>query len=290
MSIHHTLHHPTPHVHWLSADSSTDRPVLGAISGESATLIVDAGNSPAHAALFLQELAQLQLAPLKYLVLTHWHWDHVFGTQAINLPSFAHVETKRIVTEMAHMDWSDRALDRRVEEGSEIVFCRDNIQKEMPDRRGLVIRPPEISFDCPIELDLGGVTCQIVPVGGDHDIGSTVVCVAEDKVLFLGDCLSEDYYSGPPSYTTRNLFPLIQRVLGLDADIFLGGHATQPMSRAEMEADLNEMKAIGLEVERIVLDREAVMTALPGVLGAPLNEDQVEVADSFLAGLRKFRP
>jgi len=290
MPIFHTLHHPTPHVHWLSADSSTDRPVLGAISGENATLIVDAGNSPAHAALFLQELAPLQLAPLKYLVLTHWHWDHVFGTQTINLPTFAHVETKRIVTEMAHLDWSDRALDRRVEEGSEIAFCRDNIKKELPERRGLVIRPPEISFDSPIELDLGGVTCQIVPVGGDHDIGSAVVYVVEDKLLFLGDCLSEDYYSGPASYTMRNQFPLIERVLGLDADVYLGGHATQPMSRAEMEADLNMIMAIGREVERIGLEREAVMAALPGVLGAPLNEDQVEIADSFLAGLKKFRP
>ena len=104
MAIYRILHHPTPHVHWLSADLSTDRPVLGAISGETATLIVDAGNSPVHAALFLQELARLQLAPLKYLVLTHWHWDHVLWDVTINLPTFAHIETKRIVVEMAHLD------------------------------------------------------------------------------------------------------------------------------------------------------------------------------------------
>jgi glyoxylase-like metal-dependent hydrolase (beta-lactamase superfamily II) len=187
------------------------------------------------------------------------------------------------------LDWSDRALDRRVEEGSEIVFCRDNIKKELPDRRGLVIRPPEISFDSPIELDLGGVTCQIVPVGGDHDSGSTVVYAAEDKVLFLGDCLSEDYYSGPASYTTRSLFPLIERVLSFDAEIYLEGHATQPLSRAEMEADLKLLMDIGQAVERIGPDRAEVMAALPGVLGGPLIEDQVEIADSFLAGLSKLR-
>ena len=150
-----------------------------------------------------------------------------------------------------------------------------------------MIRPPEISFDSPVELDLGGVTCQIVPVGGDHDIGSTVVYVAEDKVLFLGDRLSEDYYSGPSSYTTRSLFPLIERVLGFDAEIYLEGHATEPMSRAEMEADLDMLRTIGQEVERIGLDRAAVMSGLPRVLGVPLNEDQVEIADLFLAGLRK---
>ena len=244
-------------------------------------------DAPAHAALFLQELAQLQLAPLKYLVLTHWHWDHVFGTQTINLPTFAHVETKRIVSEMAHLDWSDRALDRRVEEGSEIAFCRDNMKKELPDRRGLVIRPPEISFDSPIELDLGGVTCQIVPVGGDHDIGSTVVYVVEDKILFLGDCLSEDYYSGPASYTTRSLFPLIERVLGLDAEIYLrrachaahvqGGDASRPEhdhgNRPGGRADW-----AGSRGGDGGLARRA---------GRAADEECVEIADAFLAGLRK---
>jgi glyoxylase-like metal-dependent hydrolase (beta-lactamase superfamily II) len=158
---------------------------------------------------------------------------------------------------------------------------------ELPDRSGLVIRPPDIGFDGTIELDLGEVTCQIVPVDGDHAPGSTVVYVPGDKVLFLGDCLGEDLYSGPPSYTVRNLFPLIERVLGFKAEIYLEGHATQPISRPEMEVNLNMLKTIGREVERIGLDREAVIKALPMVLGAPLNQDQVDIADSFLAGLRK---
>lgn len=164
----------SPNVYWLSPDDRTDRPILGAIAGEYRTLIVDAGNSPAHANLFLSELATLDLVPPAFLALTHWHWDHVFGTSAINLPTFAHTETKRIVAEMSRLDWSDEALDRRVEEGVEIEFCRDMIKAELPDRTRLRIKPPDIAFTTRIELDLGGVTCHIVHVGGDHTADSSI--------------------------------------------------------------------------------------------------------------------
>jgi hypothetical protein len=46
------------------------------------------------------------------------------------------------------------------------------------------------------------------------------------------------------------------------------------------------MTKIGRTVERIGNNREAVMEELASVLGAPLEPEQVEIADSFLAGLR----
>jgi predicted amidohydrolase len=49
----HQFHRLTVHVYYLSPDSTTDRPVLGAIVGTTGTLVVDAGNSPAHAQVLL---------------------------------------------------------------------------------------------------------------------------------------------------------------------------------------------------------------------------------------------
>jgi hypothetical protein len=37
----HRLNQISPRVHWLSPDSATDRPVLGAVVGSRATLLVD---------------------------------------------------------------------------------------------------------------------------------------------------------------------------------------------------------------------------------------------------------
>lgn len=137
----HTFERIGPHVHWLSPASTTDRPVLGVIHGTLGTLVVEAGNSAAHAELLLREIAQAGIAPPDFVTLTHWHWDHVFGTATLDLPTFSHIETQRVVREMADYDWSDGALDRRVETGVEVAFCRDMIKAELPDRSDLMLRP-----------------------------------------------------------------------------------------------------------------------------------------------------
>lgn len=224
----------TPHVYWLSPDEATDRPILGAISGRHGTLIVDAGNSPSHAKLLLDELSKVNIAEPKFLALTHWHWDHVFGASAINLPTFAHIETKRIVAEMAQLDWGDEALDRRVEEGIEIEFCRDMIKAELPDRADLKIRPPDITFVNQVEIDLGGITCQIAHVGGDHSTDSVIVYAQEDKTIFLGDCLYENIYDRAPGYTPRKLFSLTEQLLSYEAEYYILAHEPEPMSKMKI--------------------------------------------------------
>jgi len=274
----------SPHVHWLSPDSTTDRPVLGAVSGTRGTLLVDAGNSPAHAALLLREVAARQLAPPAFLVLTHWHWDHVFGTATIDLPTFAHHRTRQIIMAMTRLDWSDAALDQRVVDGSEIAFCRDMIKAELPDRSQLVLRPPEIGFASTIELDLGGVTCELIHVGGDHAADATVVHVIEDRVVFLADCLSPAIYDGPRRYTTARLFPLLDRLLGLHADAYLAGHDPDPISYALLLADAESLMAVGRAVDQHGPDRAAVRAALATAVNEPLDDSWTELIDAFLAG------
>jgi glyoxylase-like metal-dependent hydrolase (beta-lactamase superfamily II) len=107
--MNHTFQQIGPHVHWLSPDSTTDRPVLGVISGTRGSLIVDAGNSPAYAQVLLKEIERRELPAPSYLFLTHWHWEHVFGAARLSLPAFAHHETVRIVERMSHFNWSDAA-------------------------------------------------------------------------------------------------------------------------------------------------------------------------------------
>lgn len=280
------LNQVTEHVYWLTPDETTDRPVLGAISGRHGTLIVDAGNSPAHAGLLLDGLAKIDITRPKYIALTHWHWDHVFGSSAFDLPIFAHRETKHFIEEMAGLDWSDEALDKRVEQGTEIEFCRDMIKAEWPDRVHLKLKPPDISFDTHVEFELGGVTCRVKHVGGDHSSDSSVVHVLEDKVVFLGDCLYEDLHHGPPNYTPQKLFPLIDELLNYNADYYLFAHGAGLMSKPRMVEFTVRLKSIGREVERVGYNRELIIRQLQKTTGRSLDEDDLGIVDAFLAGLR----
>lgn len=281
------LHQLTPHVHWLPADSTTDRPILGVVSGRHSTLIVDAGNSMAHANLLLAEMARLGLAPPSYVVLTHSHWDHVFGLPAFAALSIATQETKQIVAEMVTLDWSDAALDERVAAGTEIEFCRDMIKVELPDRRDLSLKAPEIAFAGEIEIDLGQVTCRIAHVGGDHASDSAIVYVPEDKVFFLGDCLYEDLHHGPRHYTTAQLFPLIERLLSYEAEFYVWSHHPAPLPRAELVEFTTLLKRIGHLVEQNEGNRAVIETELLATSNGALDEDTKEVIEAFLAGLPK---
>ncbi|GIK37786.1 MAG: Zn-dependent hydrolase [Chloroflexota bacterium] len=274
------LNQISPHVYWLPPDSTTDRPVLGVVAGERSTLLVDAGNSPAHARLFLAEVARLPVALPQFLVLTHWHWDHIFGAATIGLPTLAHQETRRRLVEMAGWDWSDAALDKRVAAGVEIEFCRDMIKAELPDRSDLILRPPDIAFTRQVELDLGGISAQLIHVGGDHAPDSIIVFIPEERVVFMSDCLAPDLYHPPRRYTPRRLFPLMDQLLRCEADFYLMGHNPEPVSRAELETYTSRLRLIGQLVERLGPNRAAILAEL-----GRFDQDDEEDLDCFLAGL-----
>jgi glyoxylase-like metal-dependent hydrolase (beta-lactamase superfamily II) len=280
------LNQISEHVYWLAPDGTVDRPTLGVIVGEESTLVVDAGNSPAHAQVLLAELEKLGIAYPKHVVLTHWHWDHVFGASAFNATVYASEETCRLVATMAEWDWSDEALDQRVRDGTEIEFCRDMIKLELPDRSDLKIKVPDVSFETELEFDLGGVTCKVKHVGGDHASDSSIVSIIEDGIVFLGDCSYEDLHHGPRNYTQR-IFALTDELLSLNARHYIWGHHPEPMPRSEMVKFADLVKLIGNHIEQTGDDREPILNQLSEKMGRALDEDSVEIVDAFLAGLKR---
>src|ERR1700693_2135764 len=53
----------------------------GVIIGERAVMVVDTGTSPAAARAFLEDLKLVTDKPVRYVVNTHFHYDHTDGNQ-----------------------------------------------------------------------------------------------------------------------------------------------------------------------------------------------------------------
>ena len=85
----------TNRVHYMPHYAETDRPALGLICGDKFSLVVDSGNSPAHASDFLKLVEKMDISPLKFVVITHWHWDHIFGIKTMDLLTISTEETKK---------------------------------------------------------------------------------------------------------------------------------------------------------------------------------------------------
>jgi glyoxylase-like metal-dependent hydrolase (beta-lactamase superfamily II) len=236
------LERASEHVWWFTPDERTDRPALAAVAGSTATTLLEVGASVAHTSSFLAALAPLGLPPLRTAVLTHWHWDHAFGGAALEVPIIAHRATAVELARQAALDWSDAALDARVEAGTEIAFCRDMIRIEIPDRSDLEIMLPQVVFDDRLELDLGGVHVALEHVGGDHAADSVVMHVVEDGLLMLGDCLYQRLYAPDPYLTPAAVLALTARIQALGARLAIEGHDDTLLDTAAFTRRLHDLR------------------------------------------------
>jgi glyoxylase-like metal-dependent hydrolase (beta-lactamase superfamily II) len=226
------------HVYW-SAPGPPDRPSLCAVGGARWTLMLDAGSSAAHARLVLDGLAREGVRAPSHVVLTHSHWDHVFGAEEVGAHVVAHALTARALAELAATDWSDEALDQRVADGLVSPEHAANVKEELPSPRDVRVRQADVVFREGLDIELGGVRVQVRHVGGDHAPDSTVMVVEPDGVVFLGDAL---YHSPDGRLTSERIFPLYETVLGFGGRLFVEGHHPSVMTREEQETLLAKMQ------------------------------------------------
>jgi glyoxylase-like metal-dependent hydrolase (beta-lactamase superfamily II) len=256
------LERASEHVWRFTPDHRTDRPSLAAVAGHDATILLDIGASAAHTASFLEALAPLDLPPLRLAVLTHWHWDHSFGGAALDVPIAAHRITAEELAREAAYDWSDAALGQRVETGAELAFCAEMIRLELPDRSNLAIVEPQIVFgDEGLELRLGGVTCTVRRVGGDHAADSCAIHVVEDELVFLGDCTSQRLHAPVTHRTVSGTRAIVEAVGAFRAKAAILGHYPEVLDEAALAAELELLTSAADRFERLGDDALATATS-----------------------------
>jgi glyoxylase-like metal-dependent hydrolase (beta-lactamase superfamily II) len=265
------------HVDMFTPDERRDRPALGAVHGEHGMLLVEGGASTAHLVAFVAELERRGRPPVVGIVLTHWHWDHSFGSAAVDTPVIAHRLSAEALTRQAAFDWSDEALDARVAAGTELDFCRDMMKLEMPDRSRLRIVLPSVVVDEHHAVELGGATAVIDHVGGDHAPDSLAVYVPEDRVIFLGDCLYQRLHAPVEHLTVAGVRALTDRLARYDVAIAVEGHNDDVADAGGFAARLAALRSAADLVERY---GDAAVAHAVG------DEDVEEAVGFLLAGER----
>ena len=227
----------TNHVFYTNNDPETDRPCIGYVQGERASLLMDAGNSPAHAELLKKGLAEKGLPEPDYIALTHAHWDHTYGLCGWKGVSIAGKKTNAILGKMKEWQWDDASMKKRIENGEDSEFCFIHIRKEYPDRSLISVKPTEISLQGELEIDLGGVTAVLKEVTSPHAADCVVISVPEDGLLFLGNSYCSVPVGDDWVYDKELLGEYIGWLEGEDFVIAIKGHHP-PQTKAELLAEL----------------------------------------------------
>ncbi len=269
---------------YITPISETDRPILGMVVGNNKTLMIDAGNSEEHANYFMKETLKGEVPHPDLVVLTHWHWDHIFGLSALpHTVSIASAKTKKELEKLIPLSWSDEALDERVREGTEIEFCSRAIKNEYMDHRDITIVLPDVTFEKQVEIDLGGITCIVQHVGGDHAADSVIVYIKEEKILFLGDCIYPDIFSEKENYTIKTTLALLDELETFDADTYIPSHQ-RPITKWEFNQETAKLRAIAKYTDICGGNKQKIIEEYEKHVKRELTDDERETINNFVNG------
>lgn len=200
---------------------------VGVVLGEEGALIVDTRASHVEADELLDELRTLTSLPARWVIDTHWHWDHTFGNARFPAAEiWGHERCRKVMVDLGDSMKEDAAawLTDRIEEIAEVV-----------------ITPPTRVFDTVARIDLGPVVVELSYHGRGHTDADIVVTVGE--VSFMGDLLED---GAPPVFDDG--FPMswpgtLESAAGIGSAIMVPGHG-DTMDRAGAAAQLEEIRAV----------------------------------------------
>lgn len=146
---------------------------LGLIVGEESAAVVDSGGSLVEAHGFLTAIRDITRKPIRYLVNTHMHPDHVFGNAA-----FRDIGT----TIVGHRNLP-RALAERA------AFYLQSYREQLGDElmKGIEIVPPTVLVQDQLVLDLGGRKLMLRAWKPAHTDNDLTVYDEATGTLFAGD-------------------------------------------------------------------------------------------------------
>jgi glyoxylase-like metal-dependent hydrolase (beta-lactamase superfamily II) len=161
-------------------------PNIGIVVGNRATLVIDTGIGARNGAIVVKQAEKLAKAQILYLTTTHFHPEHAMGEQAF--------PPRTVII---------RAAVQQDEMNKHAQEFLDLFRSFSPQAKELLVdvklRPPDITFDKEIKLDLGGVNARLFWWGPAHTQGDEMIFVEQDSVLIPGDIVQDKIVPNMPN-------------------------------------------------------------------------------------------
>jgi glyoxylase-like metal-dependent hydrolase (beta-lactamase superfamily II) len=164
----------TPHLWFLACRSMHYNTGAFIANGEAA--LIDPGLFPDEFATLAQLLKEQRATP-RWLILTHSHWDHIFGPE--HFPGVPVIAQSRYLNEIETNAEGTHAEIAKWEQAK-------GIQRDAP----FVIPRPTETFDFETSLTVGGLTLRLTHAPG-HAADQLVIYHAETETLWASDILSD---------------------------------------------------------------------------------------------------
>jgi glyoxylase-like metal-dependent hydrolase (beta-lactamase superfamily II) len=170
---------------------------------------------PAGGQTYVDEIKKVTDKPIKYLIYSHHHYDHIAGGQAFKAAG-ARIIAHRKVTE--HL-------------------------KPLGDPNTVL---PDETFDGKKTIKLGGTTLELIYLGPNHSDSNIVMRLPKEKIIFVVDTIP---VGSVPGRGMIDIYPLeaeqfIKKVIALDWERLIPGHPGQPNDRLGTKQDAKDILAL----------------------------------------------
>ena len=261
-----------------------------AIVGEDAVAIVDSGHHPRLTRRITAEIRALTPKPVRYLVNTHWHNDHVSGN-SVFAEAFPGVMIVAHSFTAAMLDKDIRAFQGpncvpfltkqskpirealasgKAADGTPLTDARRKRFRQFADEAdtGIVecgefrYRGADLTFEDKITLRLGKRDVDVLHVGRANTAGDVVAWVPDAKVIAAGDLVVHPFPFATQSFVSE-WAAVMRKLEAMPWDALVPGHGPVMRDRKYL-ADVREV------LEAVMTQARAAYK--PGMTAADLKQ------------------
>jgi cyclase len=180
------------------------------IVNDQDVLLVDDGTTPATAQALLEDIKKVTNKPVRYVVNTHFHYDHTDGNSIFGpeVQIIAHEYVRTAITTFNVLNREPFVTSQRTAAPARIETLAKQLGPEMDPQKKAQIRkdltaaqitwsqlqqikptPPNVTYSSKMVLFRGSREIQLLFLGRGHTGGDTVVFLPSERIVCTGDLM-----------------------------------------------------------------------------------------------------
>jgi glyoxylase-like metal-dependent hydrolase (beta-lactamase superfamily II) len=209
---------------------------------DTEALIIDSETSPAAGRALVQDIKAFTDKPVKYVIDSHYHYDHAFGNQIfgpdVQIIGHDHTRQRLLTNTMEQYTFltSINPVPARVAALRQRIAQEQNAEQKATLERQVqaslayveqvkevAVTPPNLTFDNTMTLYRGGREMHLLYLGRGHTDTDVVTYLPRERIVATGDLMESVLSYMGDSYPDEWIATL-DKLKALDFDTVMPGH------------------------------------------------------------------